>query len=65
MNIVVAIVAFNALQPIVWLLQLAIASLNAIVHSFGWSMVLLAVLVRLVFWSLNARSAHAGNGILI
>jgi YidC/Oxa1 family membrane protein insertase len=59
MNIVVAIVAFNALQPIVWLLQLAIASLNAIVHSFGWSMVLLAVLVRLVFWSLNARSAHA------
>jgi YidC/Oxa1 family membrane protein insertase len=59
MNIVVAIVAFNLLQPVVGLLQLAIASLNALVHSFGWSMVLLAVLVRLVFWRLNAWSARA------
>jgi YidC/Oxa1 family membrane protein insertase len=56
MNIVVA---FNLLQPIVWLLQLVIASLNALVHSFGWSMVLLAVLVRLVFWKVNAWSFHA------
>jgi YidC/Oxa1 family membrane protein insertase len=59
MNIVVAIVAFNLLQPIVWFLQLAIALLNGLVHSFGWSMVLLAVLVRLVFWKLNAWSARA------
>ena len=59
MNIVAAIVAFNSLQPIVWLLQLAIASLNALVHSFGWSMVLLAVLVKVVFWKLNAWSARA------
>jgi YidC/Oxa1 family membrane protein insertase len=51
--------AFNLVQSIVWLVQLAIASLNAVVHSFGWSMVLLAVLVKVVFWKLNARSARA------
>jgi YidC/Oxa1 family membrane protein insertase len=59
MNIVLALVAFNSLQPIVWLLQFAIALLNGFVHSFGWSMVLLAVSVRLVFWKLNAWSARA------
>jgi YidC/Oxa1 family membrane protein insertase len=51
--------AFNLVQPIVWLVQLAIASLNAVVHSFGWSMVLLAVLVKVVFWKMNAQSARA------
>jgi YidC/Oxa1 family membrane protein insertase len=59
MNFVRAIVAFNVLQPIVWVVQHAILSIDAIVHSFGWSMVLLAVAVRLVFWQLNAKSADS------
>ena len=36
------LLAFNPLQPVVTLLQLAIGAIDAVVHSFGWSMVLLA-----------------------
>ena len=59
MSVVGAILALNLLQPVVWVLQLAIGSINAVVHSFGWSMVLLAVAVRLIFWKLNAKSADS------
>jgi YidC/Oxa1 family membrane protein insertase len=59
MSFVGAILTFNLLQPVVWVLQLAIASINAVVHNFGWSMVILAVAVRLIFWKLNAKSADS------
>jgi YidC/Oxa1 family membrane protein insertase len=59
MNFVGAILASNLLQPLVWAVRLAIGSIDAVVHSFGWSMVLLAVAVRLVFWRLNAKSADS------
>jgi len=59
MNFVGAVVAFNVLQPMVWFLQVVIASLDGLVHSFGWSMILLAVLVKVVFWQLNTRSARS------
>lgn len=59
MNFVGPVVAFNVLQPMVWFLQVVIASLDGLVHSFGWSMILLAVLVKVVFWQLNTRSARS------
>jgi YidC/Oxa1 family membrane protein insertase len=59
MNVVGAVIAFNVLQPMVWFLQFVIASLDGLVHSFGYSMVLLAVLVKVLFWRLNARSTRS------
>ncbi len=43
----------NPLQPIVNVLENVIASLNSVTHNYGWSLILLAVLVKLVFWPLN------------
>ena len=42
------------LAPIVALLETVLRSLNGVTHNFGWSLVLLAVLVKLVFWPLNS-----------
>ncbi len=43
----------NPLQPIVNFLEFVIQSLNSVTHNYGWSLILLAVLVKLVFWPLN------------
>ena len=41
------------LDPIVAFLSVVLHSLTAVTHNFGWSLVVLAVLVKLVFWPLN------------
>ena len=52
-------ITFNVLAPIVSFLQLAIAAIDGKVHGYGWTMVALAVIVKAVFWRLNAGSAKA------
>jgi YidC/Oxa1 family membrane protein insertase len=42
------------LDPIVAFLEVVLRTLNSFTHNFGWSLVLLAVLVKLVFWPLNS-----------
>ncbi len=46
--------AASFLQPIVDGLTWAIVAINHVVHDLGLSLVLLALLIRLAFWSLNA-----------
>jgi YidC/Oxa1 family membrane protein insertase len=45
--------AFNPLAPIVVALHGVLSSINALVRNYGWSLVILAFLVKLVFWPLN------------
>ncbi|MGP6158060.1 MAG: YidC/Oxa1 family membrane protein insertase [Vulcanimicrobiaceae bacterium] len=44
---------FNPLAPIVVALHGVLSSINALVRNYGWSLVILAFLVKLVFWPLN------------
>jgi YidC/Oxa1 family membrane protein insertase len=50
---VVFFLGANPLQPIVNFLEFVIQSLNSVTHNYGWSLILLAVMVKLVFWPLN------------
>ncbi|MFZ1125221.1 MAG: YidC/Oxa1 family membrane protein insertase [Candidatus Baltobacteraceae bacterium] len=44
---------FNPLAPIVVALHGLLSAINGLVRNFGWSLVILAFLVKLVFWPLN------------
>jgi YidC/Oxa1 family membrane protein insertase len=41
------------LDPIVAFLEVVLKSLNGFTHNFGWSLIVLALLVKAVFWPLN------------
>jgi YidC/Oxa1 family membrane protein insertase len=41
------------LDPIVAFLSTLLTTITAVTHNFGWSLIVLAVLVKLVFWPLN------------
>ncbi len=43
----------NPLQPIIDFLEYIILSLTSVTHNYGWSLIILAVLVKVVFWPLN------------
>lgn len=47
------LLAFNPLDPIVVALHGFLSAINGIVRNYGWSLVILAFLVKLVFWPLN------------
>ena len=47
------LLAFNPLDPIVVSLHGFLAGINAVVRNYGWSLVILAFAVKLVFWPLN------------
>ena len=42
------------LDPIVGFLDVILHSITQVTHNFGWSLIVLAVLVKLVFWPLNS-----------
>jgi YidC/Oxa1 family membrane protein insertase len=42
------------LDPIVAFLSSVLKNLTSVTHNFGWSLILLALLVKLVFWPLNS-----------
>ncbi|MEO6990721.1 MAG: YidC/Oxa1 family membrane protein insertase [Candidatus Baltobacteraceae bacterium] len=42
------------LDPIVKVLESVLLALNAVTHNFGWTLIVLAVIVKLVLWPLNA-----------
>lgn len=44
---------FNVLQPIVDLLHAVLASIYHVVGNYGWSLILLALIVKAIFWPLN------------
>jgi YidC/Oxa1 family membrane protein insertase len=48
-----ALLAFNPLAPIVTALHGVLTAINGVLHSYGWSLIALALLVKAVFWPLN------------
>jgi len=50
---------FNPLTPLIGLLHGLISYVNGFEHSYGWTMVTIAVIVKLIFWPLNERSIKA------
>lgn len=42
------------LDPIVKVLESVLLALNAVTHNFGWTLIVLAVIVKVVLWPLNA-----------
>ncbi len=49
----VPLLAFNVLQPIVDLLHTVLAAIYHVVGNYGWSLILLALIVKAIFWPLN------------
>lgn len=48
------LLAFNLLWPIVAALESVITAINGLTHNLGWSLVVLAFIIRIAFWPLNA-----------
>jgi YidC/Oxa1 family membrane protein insertase len=51
---VATLFAFNPLSPIVGMLHGVLEAIFGVVHNYGWSLIILAGLVKLVFWPLNS-----------
>jgi YidC/Oxa1 family membrane protein insertase len=51
--------AFNPIQPIVDLLHTVLSTIYGVVHNYGWSLILLAFIVKLAFWPLNTMQFKA------
>jgi YidC/Oxa1 family membrane protein insertase len=51
--------AFNPIQPIVDLLHAVLSAIYGVVHNYGWSLILLAFIVKLAFWPLNTMQFKA------
>ena len=54
-----AFVGFDPLVPVVSVLQTGISLIDGVVHGYGWTMVVLAIVVKVVFWPLNAHGAKS------
>jgi YidC/Oxa1 family membrane protein insertase len=48
-----ALLAFNPLDPIVHALHGVLGYIESVLHNYGWSLIVLALLVKAVFWPLN------------
>lgn len=46
--------ALNLLAPFITLIQAIVVVIFAVVHNYGWTMIVLALVVRACFWPLNA-----------
>jgi YidC/Oxa1 family membrane protein insertase len=55
--------AASVLDPIVWALSSVVALINTGVHNLGLSLVILAALIRLIFWPLNTAQFKAMLGM--
>ncbi len=51
--------AYNPIQPIVDLLHAVLTAIYGVVHNYGWSLILLASIVKLAFWPLNTMQFKA------
>ena len=49
----------NPLLPVIALLHAALSAIYAIVHNYGWSLIILAGTVKLLFWPLNTMQFKA------
>jgi len=56
---IASLLAFNPIQPVVDLLHAVLTAIYGVVHNYGWSLILLAGLVKLVFWPLNTMQFKA------
>jgi len=45
--------AFNPLDPIVQALHFGLTRIDSVLHSYGWSVIVLALIVKACFWPLN------------
>ncbi|MBD5656423.1 MAG: membrane protein insertase YidC [Candidatus Eremiobacteraeota bacterium] len=60
MELPFALLAFaNPIQPIVNLLHFVLQSIYGVVHNYGWSLIILAGIVKLAFWPLNTMQFKA------
>ncbi len=51
--------AASWLDPFVWLLWHVVQYINSVVHNLGFSLIILAALIRAVFWGLNVKQFKA------
>jgi YidC/Oxa1 family membrane protein insertase len=49
----------NPIQPVVNLLHFVLQSIYGVVHNYGWSLIVLAGIVKLAFWPLNTMQFKA------
>jgi YidC/Oxa1 family membrane protein insertase len=56
---VALLLAANPIQPIVDLLHAVLSSINGVVHNYGWSLILLALIIKAAFWPLNTMQFKA------
>ena len=60
MELPIAIVlAFNPIQPVVDLLHGGLTAIYGVVHNYGWSLIILAAIVKGAFWPLNTMQFKA------
>jgi YidC/Oxa1 family membrane protein insertase len=57
--LVATLLATNFLDPLVNLLHLAQVSIFGFVHNYGWTMILIAGIIKLCFWPLNTMQFKA------
>lgn len=53
------LLAFNPLEPIIAALHGLLGSIDGVVHNYGWSLIVLALLIKLAFWPLNTMQFKA------
>ncbi len=56
---VATLLATSIIDPLVNLLHLAQVSLFGVVHNYGWTMILIAVIIKAFFWPLNTMQFKA------
>ncbi len=56
---IAALLAFNPLEPVVSLLRFVLGAIFHVVHNYGWSLILLAASVKILFWPLNTMQFKA------
>ena len=56
---VAPLLAYNPIQPIVDLLHLVLTKIYGVVHNYGWSLIILAGIVKGLFWPLNSMQFKA------
>jgi len=54
-----ALLAFNPIQPVVDLLHTVLTTIYGVVRNYGWSLIILAAIVKGVFWPLNTMQFKA------
>lgn len=54
-----ALLAFNPIDPIVTALHAVLTFIYGVVHNYGWSLIILAAMVKGVFWPLNTLQFKA------